>query len=137
MKGSRGVTRRRMLWSLVGLAVLFASLAVRLGYVQLSKNKELSARAEDSWRRNIPFTAKRGEIVDREGVSLAYNISSPTVLAIPVQVKEKEKTAEALAPLLGMSREKLTAMLSKRDMAVKLQPGGRKITMEQIGRAHV
>lgn len=130
MKGSRVVTRRRMLWSLVGLAVLFASLAVRLGYVQLSKNKELSARAEDSWRRNIPFTAKRGEIVDREGVSLAYNISSPTVLAIPVQVKEKEKTAEALAPLLGMSREKLTAMLSKRDMAVKLQPGGRKITME-------
>ncbi|MFP4975660.1 stage V sporulation protein D [Paenibacillus sp. CN-4] len=130
MKGSRVVTRRRMLWSLVGLAVLFASLAVRLGYVQLSKNKELSARAEDSWRRNIPFTAKRGEIVDREGISLAYNISSPTVLAIPVQVKEKEKTAEALAPLLGMSREKLTALLSKRESTVKLQPGGRKITME-------
>lgn len=130
MKVSKVVTRRRILGTLLGLTVLFAALVVRLAYVQLSEGDELSAKAEDSWRRNIPFTAKRGEVLDREGVSLAYNISSPTIIAIPVQVKEKAKTAQQLAPLLGMTEEKLTALLSKRVSTVKLQPGGRKITME-------
>ena len=130
MKVSKVVTRRRMLWTLLSLAVLFAALVVRLAYVQLSKGEELSAKAEDSWRRNIPFTAKRGEIVDRQGVALAYNISSPTIYAIPVQVKEKEKTAQQLAPLLGMTEEKLVKLMSQKNASVRLQPGGRKITME-------
>ncbi|WP_379161226.1 stage V sporulation protein D [Paenibacillus sp. sgz5001063] len=130
MKVSKVVTRRRMLWTLLGLAVLFGALAVRLAYVQLSEGEKLSARAESQWRRNIPFTAKRGEILDREGIPLAYNISSPTVYAVPVQVKEKQKTAQTLAPLLGMSEMKLVTLLSKSQSSVKLQPGGRKITME-------
>lgn len=134
MKVSKVVTRRRILYTLLSLAVLFAALVVRLAYVQLSKGNELSAKAEDSWRRNIPFTAKRGEILDREGVALSYNISSPTIVAIPVQVKEKKKTAQQLAPLLGMTEDKLTALLSKRESTVKLQPGGRKITMELAGK---
>ncbi|AHV98384.1 stage V sporulation protein d/sporulation specific d,d-transpeptidase [Paenibacillus sabinae T27] len=133
MKVSRVVSRRRMLWTLLGLAVLFMALALRLAYVQLSKGEELSAKAENSWRRNIPFTAKRGEIMDREGIPLAYNISSPTVYAIPVQVKDKEGTAMKLAPLLGMTQEKLVTLLSKRESTVRLQPGGRKITMELAG----
>ena len=130
MKVSKVVTRRRMLWTLLGLAVLFGSLAVRLAYVQLYQGEKLSDKAEESWRRNIPYTAKRGEILDREGVALAYNVSSPTVYAVPVQVKDKQKTAQQLAPLLGMTEEKLVALMSKREMSVKLQPGGRKITME-------
>ena len=130
MKVSKVVTRRRMLWTLLGLAVLFGSLVVRLGFVQLSQGEELSDKVEDSLRRNIPFTAKRGEILDREGIPLAYNISTPTVYAVPVQVKEKQKTAQQLAPLLGMTEEKLMSLLTKKSMSVKLQPGGRKITME-------
>jgi stage V sporulation protein D (sporulation-specific penicillin-binding protein) len=119
-----------MLWTLLGLAVLFGSLVVRLAYVQLSQGEKLSDKVEDSLRRNIPFTAKRGEILDREGIPLAYNISTPTVYAVPVQVKEKQKTAQQLAPLLGMTEEKLMSLLTKKSMSVKLQPGGRKITME-------
>lgn len=130
MKVSKVVTRRRMLWTLLGLAVLFGSLVVRLAYLQLSQGEKLSAKAEDSWRRNIPFTAKRGEILDREGLPLAYNVTTPTVYAVPVQVKDKQKTAQQLAPLLGMTEEKLITLMSKKSMSVKLQPGGRKITME-------
>nr|WP_310550251.1 stage V sporulation protein D [Paenibacillus sp. YX.27] len=130
MRVSRVVTRRRMLWTLLGLVLLFGALVVRLAYVQLSEGSELSAKAEESWRRNIPFTAKRGEILDRQGVPLAYNISTPTVYAVPVQVKDKEATAARLAPLLGMTQEKLKDMLSQFKATVRLQPGGRKITVE-------
>ncbi|KGP84900.1 MULTISPECIES: stage V sporulation protein D [unclassified Paenibacillus] len=131
MKGSSVNLRRRLLWSLVILVLLFSALVIRLAYVQLGKGPELSAKAEESWRRNIPYSAKRGEILDRNGTSLAYNITTPTIMAIPAQVKEAETTARALAPLLGMTEEKVLATIKKRELIVRLQPGGRKITMEK------
>lgn len=131
MRVSNVTLRRRLLWSLLLFCVLFIALMGRLAYVQLGQGKELSDKAEDLWRRQLPFTAKRGEILDRNGTALAYNISSPTVWAIPVQVKEPEKTAAALSPLIGMSQEKILEKITKKkQMNVKLQPGGRKITME-------
>lgn len=113
------------------LCLLFAALAIRLAYVQIGEGEELSAKAEDSWRRNIPYSAKRGEISDRNGEVMAYNITTPTVMAIPVQVKEKEKTAALIAPLLEMSTEDVLQAVSKKQSIVRLQPGGRKITMDK------
>jgi stage V sporulation protein D (sporulation-specific penicillin-binding protein) len=131
LKKSNVTMRRRLVWGLLGLFVLFAALSIRLAYVQLGKGGELSAKAEDSWRRNIPFAAKRGEILDRQGTALTYNVSSPTVMAIPVQIKEPEETARRLAPLLDMSEDKVLKLITKRTASQKLQPGGRKITMEK------
>lgn len=130
MKVSNVTRRRRLLVSLAVLCLLFAAIIVRLAYVQLGKGAELSAKAEENWRRQIPSVAKRGEIQDRNGVPLAYNISSPTIMAVPAQVKDPDKTARLLAPLLGMTEEKIKSLVTKRSMSVKLQPGGRKITME-------
>ncbi|WP_055107468.1 stage V sporulation protein D [Paenibacillus ihumii] len=131
MKVSKVTVRRRLLLLLMLLVLLFAALVIRLAYVQLGQGAELSAKAEDSWRRNIPFSAKRGEISDRNGVTLAYNITTPTVMAIPVQIKSPEATARSLAPLLGMSEEQILKTITKRQSIVRLQPGGRKITMEK------
>ncbi|MCC3380025.1 stage V sporulation protein D [Paenibacillus farraposensis] len=131
MKKSNATMRRRLVWGMLGLSVMFAALSIRLAYVQLGLGSELSAKAEDSWRRNIPFAAKRGEILDRQGTALTYNVSSPTVMAIPVQIKEPEETARKLAPLLNMSEDKVLKLITKRTSSQKLQPGGRKITMEK------
>nr|WP_255654385.1 stage V sporulation protein D [Cohnella sp. REN36] len=119
-----------MFIALVAVFVAFLALVFRLAYVQLYKGGDLAKQAEDSWRRNIPFEANRGTITDRNGVKLAYNISSPTVYAVPAQVKDKADAARRLAPLLGMTEEKLNTLLSKRESSVKLWPGGRKITAE-------
>ena len=58
---------------------------------------ELTSLAEDSWSRNIPFEPKRGEILDRNGVGLATNISAPTVYVIPRQIENPGEAAEQLA----------------------------------------
>lgn len=131
MKISQVTVRKRLFLLLLLAIVGFAALIVRLGYVQLWKGDELSRKAEDSWRRDIPFQAKRGEIVDRNGVRLAYNISSPTVWAIPAQIQDAPGTARKLAPVLGASESKLLAQLTKKDMYVDLKPTGRKITLEK------
>lgn len=131
MKVSNVTVRRRLFVILMIAMVAFIGLIVRLSYVQLVKGAELSAKAEDSWRRNIPYVAKRGEIWDRNGVRLAYNISTPTVWAIPVQVKEKEETAKKLAPLLSMTESEILQKVSKSQMIIQLGPGGRKMSTEQ------
>ncbi len=126
------VTVRRRLFSVAILAIIaFLALVGRLAYVQLWQGNELADKAEDSWRRNIPYAAKRGEIWDRNGVQLAYNISSPTVWAIPVQIKNPEETARQLAPKLGMTEQTLVEKMKKSSMIVQLGPGGRKITLEK------
>lgn len=131
MKVSMVSQRRRLLWTLLLLFLLFAALVVRLAYVQIGKGAELSAKAEESWRREIPFTAKRGEILDRNGEALVTNISTPTIMAIPVQVKEPDKTAQVLASLLGMNEADVKKIITKRgSMVERLKPGGRKITIE-------
>ncbi|QHW30382.1 stage V sporulation protein D [Paenibacillus rhizovicinus] len=131
MKVSSVTIRRRLFTALLIGVLAFTFLAGRLGYVQLWKGEELAAKAEDSWRREIPFAAKRGEIMDRNGSLLAYNISSPTIMAIPAQVKDKQATAAKLAAVLGMTEDSVFKMITQKQLIVYIKPGGRKITTEK------
>lgn len=131
MKNSQVTIRKRLLWLLFCLTLMFGALVIRLAYVQLGQGAQLSEKAEESWRRNIPFSAKRGEISDRNGVTLAYNVTTPSIMAIPVQIKDKASTARSLASFIDMSEENILKQISKKQSIVRLQPGGRKITMEK------
>lgn len=130
MKVSKVSQRRRLLWSLLLLLLLFSALIVRLAYVQIGKGAELSAKAEDLWRRDIPFAAQRGEILDRNGTALVTNITTPTIWAIPVQIKDPDHTAETLAGLISMDKADIKKIITKRSRLERINPGGRKITME-------
>ena len=131
MKVSNVTLRRRLFWALVVVIIGFGALIGRLAYVQLVRGGELSAKAEDNWRREVAFAPTRGDITDRNGTKLAYNISSPTIVAIPVQIKDKEGTAGQLAPVLGISESKLLGLLKKKAMSVIIKPEGRKITPDK------
>ncbi|MCT1397759.1 stage V sporulation protein D [Paenibacillus sp. p3-SID867] len=130
MKVSKVSQRRRLLWSLLLLLLLFSALIIRLAYVQIGKGSELSAKAEDLWRRDIPFAAQRGEILDRNGTALVTNITTPTIWAIPVQIKDPDHTAETLAGLINMDKADIKKIITKRSRLERINPGGRKITME-------
>lgn len=131
MKVSGATIRRRLVVMMIGGIAVFLALVLRLAHVQLWQGDELSGRAEDSWRRNIPFAAKRGEIVDRNGQRLAYDISTPTVMAVPAQVEDPQGVARELSRILKMSEDRLVELLTKRQLVVKLQPAGRKISTEK------
>lgn len=127
-----GVTvRRRLTIALVIGIFLYALLGSRLGYVQLVKGSWLADKADNLWSRDIPFEAKRGKILDRNGEILAYNISAPSVIVFPAQVKDAEETAEKLAQILGASKEKIYKDITKRVMNVWLKPEGQKISNEK------
>ena len=82
--------------------------------------------------------AKRGTIYDSQGNVLAQEVSSYTVIALlenencsytaDNHVIDKQKTAEALAPILDMSVESIIELLNWTGCQVELGPGGRDIT---------
>ncbi|MBE1443223.1 stage V sporulation protein D [Paenibacillus sp. OAS669] len=131
MRASNVTVRRRLFAALIVGTILFAALIVRLGYVQLWMGPELSEMAEKLWRREIPFEAKRGEIWDRNGVQLAYNISSPTIYAIPAQIKDAKAAAAQLASQLQVTEDSIYKLITKKQSSVRIQPAGRKITLEK------
>lgn len=131
MKVSNVTVRKRILVVLVIIASLYVGLVGRLGYIQLYQGNWLLMKADDLWSRDIPFQPKRGRILDRNGNVLAYNISAPTVMAIPSQIKDPETTARKLAAVLNMSEQKIYQLITKKESKVYLSPGGRKISDEK------
>ncbi|PYZ97921.1 stage V sporulation protein D [Alteribacter lacisalsi] len=123
------VRKRLILFLLAGL-VVFSVIAGRLGYVQLVQGHELSEKAADLWSRNIPFEAKRGEILDRNGIPLATNVSAPSVLVVPRQITDPNDTAEKLAGVLGIDKQRAYELVTKGESIVRINPEGRKISNE-------
>src|SRR4051812_14033577 len=59
--------------------------------------------------------AHRGTIVDRHGVELAVSQAAADVSATPYLIKDPNKAAKQLAPLLGVPADTLLEKLTKRD----------------------
>ncbi|MDG5788293.1 stage V sporulation protein D [Evansella sp. AB-P1] len=131
MKRVSNVTvRKRLILALsVGL-VVFLVMIIRLGVVQLVMGDEISTRAENSWSRDIPFEAKRGEILDRNGIALATNVSAPSVLVVPRQISDPANVATQLAEVLRMDRQRAYELVTKNEHIVRINPEGRKMSNE-------
>ena len=111
-------------------------------YLSLSPNVYGINMNEFASNRNTyssTLYAKRGTIYDSQGDILANDVSSYTVIAYLDEsrtgssstlyhVKDKQKTAEALSPLLNMEVDTLLDLLNQDVYQVELGPGGRGIT---------
>ncbi|MDP4085415.1 MAG: stage V sporulation protein D [Bacillota bacterium] len=130
MRVSNVTVRKRLLMALLAGILVFFIIDVRLGYVQFLLGNNLTDRAKGLWSRNVPFEPQRGEIVDRNGVALATNISAPTVYVVPRQIKDPSFAAEKLASVLKMSKETAYREITKKESIVRIKEG-RKISHEK------
>ena len=111
---------------------LFACMIGRVIQLGLSSEidgvdlKELASRRTTATET---LSAQRGSIYTEDGEVLAQNVSSYKIIAYldpkrttdednPQHVVDKEKTAEALAPILGMEKEEVLNYLSKEDVSI-------------------
>lgn len=130
MRVSNATVRRRIFIALIMGIVLYTALITRLGYVQLVEGPKLADLAGDLLQRNIEFQPNRGRILDRNGSELVTNMSVPTVVAVPAQIKDPHETAKQLAIVLGQKEEDIYRAITVRAMANDKIPGGRKISEE-------
>lgn len=127
---SQVTVRKRLAFVLLAGLLIFLILMTRLGYVQFGLGDMLTERAKNSWNREIPFEPKRGEIVDRNGVALATNMSAPTVYIVPRQIKNPADTAEKLANTLNVNVQEVYQQITKKSSIERLK-AGRKISNDK------
>ena len=98
-----------------GFLLLVFALALRLFFLQVVNHAQYATLSEGQSSQDITTTALRGGIYDRYGQPLAISRPTDEVIADDFQITQPAKEAAALAPLLGMSPTKLTALLSQKN----------------------
>ena len=110
-QGRFKIRAQRLKFALGLLVVLAGARAIQVGVVNASS---LRAHASTQQSKTYDVPAPRGDITDRNGVELAVSQPAVNVIADPMIIKNPNKVAEQLAPLIGRSAEEILPKLSDR-----------------------
>ena len=104
-----------------------ACIQARLLYLQVHKHHDLQARAENQSARTMDISAKRGDILDRNGRVLAYSVDADSVYGVPSEIADAAAAAkalcEALADCAAKDRDALEARLRQKRAFVYVSAG--------------
>ena len=112
------------------LLVLLVVIIFRVFYIQVFDYNKLKEYADDLWSRELPIEASRGKILDRNGEILADNLTTTSLILIPNQIKDKEKTTSALADILNVSYEEMKKHVYKKTSIERVHPEGRRLSYD-------
>ena len=88
------IKQKRIIITLFIVIIFALAITIRILYVQIFSYNNLNKLANNLWQRNLPITADRGRILDRNGKVLATNITTTTIYVVPNQIQDKEKVAK-------------------------------------------
>lgn len=115
---------------LIGVLLIAFIILGRIFYLQVFSYNKLNKLATNLWQRNLPVTALRGRILDRNGKVLADNITTTTLYVVPNQIVDKEGTSAKLAEILDAPYDDIYKHLTKRTHLEKVNPEGRQLDYE-------
>ncbi len=108
----------------------FIFVFIKVFYTQTISYEKLNALSDDLWSRELPITAERGKILDRNGIVLADNITTTSLVVIPNQIKDKEKTAKILSEILNTDYNDMYSHITKKTSIERIHPEGRRLDHE-------
>ena len=108
----------------------FILIIGKVFYIQVYSYEKLNSNAEDLWSRNLPIEADRGNIFDRNGIKLASNITTTSVVIIPNQVTNPEEVSKKLSAILNTSYEDMYKHVTKKTSIERIHPEGRRLSYE-------
>ncbi|MCZ7428246.1 penicillin-binding protein 2 [Micromonospora sp. WMMA1949] len=111
-----GDPRRRLRLGTVLALALFASIGVRLVYLQTVDTPAYADGGLPNRLAVVELPAPRGAILDRDGEPLAHSVEARYVFADPTRVKDRFATARLLSPLLGVPVSDLAEKMRKRTL---------------------
>ncbi len=91
----------------LGLLVLVAQ-AVNL---QILRHRELAAKAQRQFLRQVEIAPRRGVIYDRNQEELALSLEVPSVFASPLKITNPRRVGRQLARVLGLDPRRVIARL--------------------------
>ena len=117
---------------IIMLITLFLFLVImgKVFYIQVIDYKKLNNYATSLWSRNLPLAANRGIIYDVNGVEIATNITTTSLVLIPNQIENKEQVAKDLSNILNVEYEELYKHVSKKTSIERVHPEGRNLSYD-------
>ena len=109
---------------------LFLVIIGKVFYIQVIDYRKLNNYATSLWSRNLPLAANRGVIYDRNGIELAGNITTTSLVLIPNQINDKDKVAKDLSQILNVDYEEMYKHVSKKTSIERVHPEGRNLNYE-------
>ena len=89
------------------------AIEARLVYLQVIQRDFLTNEAKKQQQDTITLEPKRGDVVDRDGNVLAYNVDADSIYGVPAQIEDPAGTIVALCKVLRDCRKQ-----SQRDLYV-------------------
>ena len=120
----------RMKLLLLIFVVLLLLIIIKVFYVQVFEYKKLYSLSKDLWSRDLPVEANRGLILDRNGVVLADNLTTTSLVLVPNQIKDKKDTTTKLAQILNVSYDEMYKHVNKKTSIERVHPEGRRLSYE-------
>lgn len=120
--------RIKIMLLLFGFTLLM--VIFKVFYVQVFDYKKLSSLASDLWSRNLPIEASRGKILDRNGIVLADNVTTTSLVLVPNQIKNKMEVTKELAKILNVSYNEMKKHVFKNTSIERVHPLGRRLSYE-------
>ena len=112
------------------MIILFIFIILRVFYIQIIDYKKLSKYAANLWSRDLPIEANRGLILDRNGIVLADNLTTTSLVLIPNQIKDKKKATTKLAEILNVSYDEMKKHVYKKTSIERVHPEGRRLSYD-------
>ncbi len=125
---SRKRSKREYPLSFSAAFLFFAVILGKLGYEQIFHHTDIMEKALSLWERDFTVAGLRGSILDKNGNVLAHDIPSTSVMVVPAQIQDADKTAQQLADVLQADKKKILSTITKHVSTQKLQPEGRLIS---------
>ena len=132
MLRNKTINRKKIVVATALFVLILLGLVGRLIYFMVFQSEYYSKKAEDLHVRERYVKAKRGKILDRNGVVLADNITVCNISVIHNQIKEKEKVIEVLCKELNLSKEYVEKRVNKVSSIEKIKSNVSKKTGDKI-----
>lgn len=99
--------KKRLLFLMTAIIVLFVALATKMGYIVFAQGEFLQEKALIQQTRDLMVAAQRGEILDRNGNVLAQSANADTVVLRPSEIKEEylDSIVSVLSEMLDIDEE--------------------------------
>lgn len=113
--------KKRLLIFLFCAMFGYLLLIGRVAFIEFFRAEEWQELAYEQQTRDRLITPKRGSILDRNGEGIALTETVNAVSVIPVQVKEKEKTAQFLAEKLELEYADVLEKINQKVALVRIK----------------
>ena len=125
----KGIHSRIKIVLFVFIMLMFL-IIFKVFYIQVIDYDRLNKYASGLWSRNLPIEANRGLIYDRNGVVLADNLTTTSLVLIPNQIIDKEMTSSKLSKILDVSIDEMKKHVYKKTSIERVHPEGRRLSYD-------